>query len=218
MRSLALVFIALTALAACESAEERATKHYQNGLSLLESGDVDRAILEFRNVFQFDATHLEARKALGRVFLEEKKDKRRAYRQFLRIVEQYPDDLETRILLADIALGIGDWEEVNRHGGYVQDLIPDDPRVQAIALVRSYFAAVQDEDAAARRDIGREAQRMLEAQPESIFLRTIQVDASLQDSDTRPNVSSIQYFRPTHFSCISIFFAHSLVAIGLLIY
>ena len=51
-------------LAACESSEERAEKHFQAALELIEEGDADRAIIELRNVFQLDGTHREARRTL----------------------------------------------------------------------------------------------------------------------------------------------------------
>ena len=44
-------------LAACEGSEERAERHFQSGLALLEEGDVERALIEFRNVFDLDGSH-----------------------------------------------------------------------------------------------------------------------------------------------------------------
>ena len=108
-----LAVLALLALGACKTAEEKAEEYFQSGMALLEDGDVDRAILELRNVFQLDVTHLPARRELARVFLEDKQDKRRAYRQYLRIMEQHPEDLDTRVVLTEIALGTANWDEVN---------------------------------------------------------------------------------------------------------
>jgi hypothetical protein len=59
---LGAVLCASLLLAGCESSEERAEKHFQDGVELLEAGDVDRALVEFRNVFQLDGTHKEARR------------------------------------------------------------------------------------------------------------------------------------------------------------
>ena len=50
-------------VAACDTAEERAEGHYEKGLELLETGDVDRALVEFRNVFKLNRTHRGARLA-----------------------------------------------------------------------------------------------------------------------------------------------------------
>ncbi|WP_299964550.1 tetratricopeptide repeat protein [uncultured Roseobacter sp.] len=184
---------AFLALAGCKSAEERANEHFENGQALLESGDVDRAILEFRNVFQLDATHLEARRALGEVYLEQKNDKQRAYRQFLRIIEQYPDDVDTRIILTEIALGSGNLEEVERHGSHIETVAPEDPRVQAIALVRAYGAAAREQDEPARREVMRQATAMLEDQPDSMFLKALIVDAALRDGDFDVALSNLDW-------------------------
>ena len=40
---LAVLFL----LAACDTAEERAEKHFQSGIELLEAGDIRRALVEF---------------------------------------------------------------------------------------------------------------------------------------------------------------------------
>ena len=183
VRSLALLLSALVVLAGCQTVEERAEEHFQNGQALLESGDVDRAILEFRNVFQLDATHLEARQALGRLYLEDKNDKQRAYRQFLRVAEQYPDDLDTRIILAEIAVEFGNFEEVERHGARAAQLAPENPRVQAIELVRAYRAASLAQDEPTRREVGRAALAMAEDQPDNVLLRILQIDVALRDSN-----------------------------------
>ena len=60
-RSCALLLLAALALAACDTAEERAEQHYQRGMALLQEGDVDRAMIEFRNVFRLNGEHLPAR-------------------------------------------------------------------------------------------------------------------------------------------------------------
>lgn len=181
-RFLALLLTAFLALTACKSAQERANEYYQNGLTLLESGDMDRAILEFRNVFELDPAHLEARQALGRIYLEQGA-RRRAYRQFLRIVEQSPDDVDTRIILAEIALMSGNLEEVTRHGTHVQQITPEDPRVQAIGLVLEYSDAARADDASALPKISRNVEAMLQDQPDSVFLRMVSIDESLRNGE-----------------------------------
>ena len=48
-------------LAGCKTSAEKADEYYQSGLQLLEQGDTDRAIVQFRNVFDIEGTHYEAR-------------------------------------------------------------------------------------------------------------------------------------------------------------
>ena len=56
----ALLLVAALTVSACDSAKDRAENHYQSGLELLAAGDVDRALVEFRNVFKLDGLHRDA--------------------------------------------------------------------------------------------------------------------------------------------------------------
>ncbi|WP_299681712.1 tetratricopeptide repeat protein [uncultured Roseobacter sp.] len=188
-----LLLVAFFALTACKTADERANEHYESGLALLAEGDVDRAILEFRNVFQLDATHREAREALGRVYLEEKNDKQRAYRQFLRVVEQYPDDLDVRVLLAEIALLVGNMEEVERHGSHAEELAADAPRVQAITAVRAYGTAARADDEPSRRAALQNVSTLLEDQPDNAVLRAVRIDDALREGDFETALEDIDF-------------------------
>ena len=140
-------------LAACDSAEERAEKHYENAIALIEEGDVDRAIVELRNVFQLDGGHVEARRTMADLQIE-KGNRRAAYRQYLILAERDPEDVESRIELSEMAFGFQRWDELDRHGDQVETLAPDEPRVKAIALTRAYRTAAANDDAAERRDLG----------------------------------------------------------------
>jgi thioredoxin-like negative regulator of GroEL len=80
---------AILALAACQDDSARAEEHYRNALAFLEDGDTVRADIEFRNVFQADGEHLEARERYARM-LRETGDLEHAYAQYLRLVEQDP--------------------------------------------------------------------------------------------------------------------------------
>jgi len=93
---------ALFFLIACDSAEERAEKHYQAALEYLEEGDNARASIEFRNVFKLNGKHKEARLAYAAMRYAEG-NVTEAYGQYLRLVEQYPDNLEGRRALAQMA-------------------------------------------------------------------------------------------------------------------
>ena len=48
-------------LVACDTAEERAEKHYQNAVALLEKGDIPRALVELKIVFDLIGKHRDAR-------------------------------------------------------------------------------------------------------------------------------------------------------------
>jgi predicted Zn-dependent protease len=136
----ALLLAAALSLAACDSAKERAEKHYQSGLELLQAGDVDRALVEFRNVFQLDGQHHDARLTYARV-QRERGEVTEAYSQYLLVAEQYPEDPEARLALTEMAIEANDWAEAERHGREALKLMPDDPLVQMIGAALDYRAA-----------------------------------------------------------------------------
>lgn len=175
-------FCLLVGLAACDSAEDRAEEHYQRALELIEEGDAKRALVEFRNVFQLNGSHLEARRRLSQLHLE-LGNQQAAYSQYLRLVEQYPNDLEARIELSDLALLLGNWDEVERHGRKAQELAPEEPRVKVIETALNYREAVLDDDVTLRRENADAAVLLLEELPESLVLRNLLVDNFILDNE-----------------------------------
>ncbi|SIO59773.1 Tfp pilus assembly protein PilF [Rhodovulum sp. ES.010] len=180
-------------LSACQSKEEKAEGHYQAALALIEQGDVDRAIVELRNVFQNDGRHREARLAMARILRAEKNNPQGAYAQYLRLAEQYPDDLEARIALAEIAFSGGNWEEFERHGRRAGELAPEAPRVEAIAIARAYREAAMEEDAAARREVARQADTLMADLPDNPLLHTIAIDDALRDQDFQKALAGLDW-------------------------
>ncbi|WP_210528787.1 tetratricopeptide repeat protein [Rubellimicrobium arenae] len=147
-------------LTACESREEKAERYYQSALTLLEQGDEDRALVELRNVFEYDGFHKEARMAYADLQLK-RGNVAEAYRHYLRLIEQYPDTAEVRLTLAEIAIEQGNWDEARRHGQEAVRLLPDDPRAQAIDLALRYQAAVEGSDSDQEEEIARQARILL---------------------------------------------------------
>jgi len=182
-KRLIVASIVLLSLAACESVEERAEGHYQSGLELMEAGDYERAAVEFRNVFQLNGSHQAARHALAEILLDHNDDARGAYGQYLRLAEQYPEDLKARLQLSELAFSLNNWEEMDRHGAKAQEIDPENPRVQIITLARAYRDTGIDNDASARRAFGRDARALLEQTPDSSILRNIIVDDDLRNND-----------------------------------
>jgi predicted Zn-dependent protease len=177
-----LVLLAALALSGCESSEEKAERYYQSALTLMQAGDVDRALIELRNVFKYDGFHKEARQLYADTQLS-RGEVAEAYSQYLRLVEQYPDTLSARITLAELALERGNWEEVERHGGAAIALAPEDPRVQAIAAALDYRKAVLARDSAGATAAANEAETLLKTEPDNKAARRIAVDGRLQGKD-----------------------------------
>jgi len=180
-------------LAACDSVEERAEERYQSALALIAEGDFDRAIVELRSVFQLNGRHIEARRTLAEVLLNEQGNVQGAYSQYLRLAEQEPDDLDIRIVLAELAFTNNNWDELERHGSKAEELAPDDPRVQALGLTRAYRNAALEEDNSARRALAVQAEEMTAALPENTLLRNLMIDNSLRDGEMRTALVSIDW-------------------------
>ena len=173
---------ACVVLAACQSAEDRAEGHYQRALELQEAGDVDRARVEFLNVFRHNGQHREARSAFAAMQRAEG-ELEGSYSQYLRLVEQYPNDVEGRIALAEMALQFRNWEEAQRHGERAQEVAPDDPRVAVISVYLTYIDAVDEEDEPARRTAFDAAEVLLAEDPDRVLLQRLIVDHHLREQD-----------------------------------
>ncbi|GGO60626.1 Uncharacterized conserved protein HemY, contains two TPR repeats [Roseovarius pacificus] len=171
----ALMLSASLALAGCESSEERAQRHFETAMELLAEGDVQRAYVEFRNVFKLNPRHKEARMEYAMARLEAG-DKSEAYGQLLRLVEQYPDTTEARILLAEMAIQTRNWDEAKRHGKAAVEMAPDDPRVRVIETALAYAEASRQEDNAAREEQAEIARTEMESAPDNFIARSIVID------------------------------------------
>ncbi len=135
-------------LAGCEDSEERAERHYQSALELLEEGDTERALVELRNVIKFDVEHKEGRLLYAQT-LEQTDGDQEAISQYLRIVEQDPDRLEARIPLTRISLELNAWEEALRHGRAARELAPENSDVIFLNAILDFGEAVQSGDISA---------------------------------------------------------------------
>lgn len=173
-----LLMIALTfALTGCfKSSQERAAEHYENGLKLVEKGDLPRAIVEFRNTIKYDENSLEAYRQMARahVALDQVPS---AYAGFLRLVEQAPDDVEGRVALSEIAFLEQSWEEFDRHSVKLAEIAGDLPAAQAVQLGGAYRQAVLDSDTPKRDAVITQAEALALELPGHPILQRIRIDA-----------------------------------------
>lgn len=189
---LRLIFSAalILTLVACQSSEERAEGHYQAALALLEEGDLARATVEFRNVFQLNGLHTEARRTFASA-LREAGDLEQSFAQFLRLAEQIPDDIQTRLALSEMAIEAQAWQQLRLHGPRLLELVPeetrsgeDGTRIEVISITLDYADAIEADDDPARRVAADAALVLLEDLPDSLSLYRVLVDNTLRDGDT----------------------------------
>ena len=173
-----LLIISFVLLAACDSAEERAEKHFQDGLALYEEGDVARAIVEMRNVFRIDSTHREGRLLMARIEME-RDNPPGAYGHYRALTEQFPDDFEAQRAAAELAAELNDWDAASMHAKAAAEQLAEgetDPVIRSVELGAAYRAARQENDLPAAREIAEEAGELLQDNPDIVMLRRIRVD------------------------------------------
>ena len=195
---LALGLSLCAALAACRDGAERAEDFFRAGIELREAGDPERAALEFRNVFRFDGAHYEARLALAEI-LREAGGFEGAYGQYLRLAEQYPENLQVRGALASMALEARAWEDAERHGRPVIAADPGAPAARAIAVALGYRDALAERDASARATRAAEARTLLGERPDDIVLWRISIDEAVGTGairDALPSIDAALAVRP----------------------
>nr|WP_298685053.1 tetratricopeptide repeat protein [uncultured Dongia sp.] len=102
-----LIFLSLLFLAACGSPEEREARHLQSGRELYASGDLVKAILEFRNALQINPTGVEAKYSIG-LILEKQGNLAAALSAFQETALQDPNHRDAQLKLGQYALLNGD--------------------------------------------------------------------------------------------------------------
>ena len=126
----------------------------------MEQGETERALLEFRNVFEHDGFHFEARKLYADTLLEQG-NINGAYSQYLRLIEQYPNTVDVRLTMARLSIDRNDWKEAERHGKVAIELEPENTEAKALALTLGYRQATLDRDPQERVRLAQEAQAIL---------------------------------------------------------
>ncbi|WP_206540162.1 tetratricopeptide repeat protein [Tateyamaria sp. ANG-S1] len=147
---------------------------------------MDRAAVEFRNVFRFDGEHEDARRQLAQI-LEAQGKTNAAYGQYLRLAEQYPDLADVRQALARMAIALQNWDEAERHGRRAIELAPEAPITQPIRVALDYRQAALDESAAKRTSLAEEAKQLLQADPIDLISRRLLIAHELYSN--RPSAA-----------------------------
>lgn len=171
----ALLCSFLLATAGCESSEERAEKHFEEGVQLLEAGDVDRALVEFRNVFRLDGRHKEARRLFAQAEID-RGNIQQGYSQYLRLVEQYPEDVGARRELTRLALERGEWSEVEKHAAPLIQADSSDALGRLADISLRYRDAIENDDAAARAEAAEDVRELREELPDNPIIPELLAD------------------------------------------
>ncbi|MEI4488227.1 tetratricopeptide repeat protein [Frigidibacter sp. MR17.14] len=170
------------ALSACQSTEEKAENYYQSAVKLIDGGDVDRGLVELRNVFRYDGQHHDARALYART-VRARGDLKEAYGQYLRLAEQYPDDPAAALALTEISLATGRGEEGLRYAGVLRRIHPDlaaaPAEVQAAVRAVDFAAAAQKKDSAGMAEAAAAAVTLLRGAPDLALARQVVIAENL---------------------------------------
>ena len=91
-----LVAACLTILSGCTSDEEKLAGFMQRGDAYKEAGQLNEAIIEYRNVLQIDPNATEAHRALANAYLNSDKLKE-GYWELSETIRLDPDDVDSRL-------------------------------------------------------------------------------------------------------------------------
>ena len=188
----ALMLIVALSLSGCKTSEEKAEDYYQSALQLMDAGNVDGALVELRNVFQYNGFHKEGRKLYADTQLA-RGEVGEAYAQYLRLIEQYPDTVEVRQTLAEIAMARGDWTEFERHATAAIQLAPAQPRSRALQAALDYRRAVLDKDEAAKAKAAAAARAVRVDIPDNPVVRRVIIDSLINGpspQDAMPEIDA----------------------------
>lgn len=186
----AMLLVAILSVSACESPEQRAETYYQSGMSYLESGDVDRALVEFRNVFKFNGKHHDARLAYANAE-RQRGNLKEAYSQYLRLIEQYPDDLVGLKALTEIANDNGQWDDSDRFITAALGAKPDDLDFQSLKIFKTYGEAIDRSDTAGMVAAVQAARDMKVKAPKNLEVRKVIIDDLIRSQSMQAALSEL---------------------------
>lgn len=155
-----LVLATALAVSGCDSAEERADAFYQKGQELVEAGELDKAILEFRNALQLNQDAIGPRLAYGKALLEQGilQD---AVGNLMKVVELDAEHVEARVLLARIFLQARQPQQAMTQIDAVIKTAPDDPDLREVRATTLYAMG-------RRKEAVKVAQALVKERPASL--------------------------------------------------
>ena len=185
-----VLFLALGALPGCESSKDRAARYLESALELIAQGDMPRALVEFRNIFELDPDNRDARLAYG-ALLQDFGNPTEAFAQYQHLIERNPDDQAALMEGAKLAAALDRWPEARKLADSALALRPNEPAMLVVKAGVDYATALSVSDALGRRAAARAAQTLLTDQPDSLMLHRIVIDNLMQDAGYPAAIAAI---------------------------
>lgn len=152
--------------------EERAEGYFQRGQELVQSGETDSAILEFRNVFQHQPNHIEARVALADIY-EERGNFNEAFGHLNWLAEKFPENIEIQKKALAVGLPLEVWGNLSTISAAILAKEPQDNDAVIASTVSNYVLSIVDKQVDRRNELGQKTIALLEDNPDhQLLLRT----------------------------------------------
>ncbi len=181
---IALVLAVSLFVVACESPEQRAQSHYEQGIKLLDEGKTVKARLEFKNALQLNKKLVPAWFALARLD-EKKRNWRAVVKSLTNVVALDAKHVQANVKLGNIYLLGGDTAKALKFSDTAVDLAPES--AEALALRAAVLFKLNDEPRA--KDA---AQKALEIDPKSVGAVIVLAAGSMKSGDTSKALEYIQ--------------------------
>lgn len=162
----------LLVLAGCDSSEDRAARHLRNAESLVAEGDVGAAVLEFRNVLQFDPNNRAALEQMADIQMSRGAEDA-AFGLYQRLVDNHPDAAQGWLSLAEIAIRRNRWDQAEVFADEAEARVPDSDRMALIRGALDFRTAIGAQDAAAATAAAGVARRHLAGEPDNLIARQV---------------------------------------------
>lgn len=179
---LSALFASTLLLSACETSDEKAEKHYQSAIELIQNGDDARAKVELLNALKLNALHREARFEIAALLRRDGKIGE-SIGQYLKISEQYPGDHFANRTLAEIFAELGRWEEMESYLTAALEAEPEDQLTNALKIIFDYRNAIEEGENLVAVQAADSAAQMIEDFPDYVMLRQLVVDNHIRRSE-----------------------------------
>ncbi len=123
--------VLLLSAVGCSSPEDKAAKYLANADQLFLDNNLDKAVIEYRNVLQINQNSPDAWYGLARIY-ERKQEPREVYKALTRIRDTNPNHIKGRILLAQLLLAMNEMDRALEDANHLMELAPQDERVHSL--------------------------------------------------------------------------------------
>ncbi len=161
MKKLILASMLALAVAACDTAEERAAKHYASAIEYVDAGDTGRALIELRNALENDPTLRDARLLFANL-LRDQGRRADAIGQYRYITEVNPQDYDANRAIALIAFDSATPEDARPFAEAAIAARGDDNEIASVLVALDFQKAKTERDTATASAAVRDARILLD--------------------------------------------------------